>query len=57
MDDFTLHVEDDTFRPMLNEQELIVPLPDQRSQVAGNPNPASLSLLVNETVPLNTNSV
>ena len=54
MDDFTLHVEDDTFRPMLNEQELIVPLPDQRSQVAGSPTPASLTLLVNETVPLNT---
>ncbi|KAJ5761308.1 hypothetical protein N7520_008464 [Penicillium odoratum] len=53
IDDFTLNVNDGILEPTLNEPIAIPILLDQRS-VVDTSNPASLTLLVSEFIPLNT---
>lgn len=53
IDDFTLNINDGILEPTLNEPIAIPILLDQRS-VIDTSNPASLTLLVSEFIPLNT---
>jgi len=53
VDDFDLDIGDGILRPILSSDESVPNLADRRSQVGHNPTGTTLTLLVNEDIPLN----
>jgi hypothetical protein len=54
LDGFSLDIGDAILEPMLNEPEVIPTLADQQSYVEDSSSPTSLTLLVSESIPLDT---
>jgi hypothetical protein len=54
LDNFTVNVGNGVLEPVLNELETISSLAHRQSRVDNNPTPASLTLLVSESIPFNT---
>ena len=55
LDDFDLNISDDgILEPILDEPEVILTLVSQRSYIDGGSTPTSLTLLVSESIPLNS---